>query len=117
MNYILWIQDLLDTTSDSYKDVYDPERELLGLDIGTGASCIYPLLGCSQRPNWRFAGTGRLLNATLGEAWLNLLDIDDKSIQFAKQNVQENGLQSRIKLLQTQPADSLLPLDKMKLEK
>jgi 23S rRNA (adenine1618-N6)-methyltransferase len=59
LNYILWIQGLLDTTSDSYKDVYDPEREVLGLDIGTGASCIYPLLGCSQRSKWRFAGTGR----------------------------------------------------------
>lgn len=32
----------------------------MGLDIGVGASCIYGLLGCSQRPNWRFAGTGEL---------------------------------------------------------
>jgi 23S rRNA A1618 N6-methylase RlmF len=59
LNYLLWIQGLLDTTSDNYADIYDPEREVLGLDIGTGASCIYPMLGCAQRPNWRFAGTGK----------------------------------------------------------
>ncbi|KUJ16479.1 DUF890 domain protein [Mollisia scopiformis] len=100
LNYIIWIQNLLDTTSDSYNDKYDPEREVLGLDIGTGASAIYPLLGCSQRPQWRFAGT----------------DIDDKSLQFARQNVLENELQSRIKLLKTQPSDPLLPLDKMGFE-
>jgi len=45
------------------------------------------------------------------------LDIDDKSIQFAKLNVQANGLQSRIMLLQTKPDDPLLPLEKMKVEK
>ncbi|KAL5325802.1 hypothetical protein ACEPPN_006935 [Leptodophora sp. 'Broadleaf-Isolate-01'] len=100
LNYILWIQRLLDSASDSYTDIYDAEREVLGLDIGTGASCIYPLLGCTQRPKWRFAGT----------------DIDDKSLQFAKQNVKDNNLQNRIKLLQTQPDDPLLPLDKMGFE-
>ncbi|CAL3971403.1 unnamed protein product [Diplocarpon coronariae] len=100
VKYILWIQGLLDSTSDSYTDAYDPEREVLGLDVGTGASCIYPMLGCAQRPNWRFAGT----------------DVDDKSFGFAKQNVLANGLQSRIKLLQTQPDGPLLPLDKMGFE-
>ncbi|TVY75657.1 U6 small nuclear RNA (adenine-(43)-N(6))-methyltransferase [Lachnellula suecica] len=100
LNYLLWIQALLDTTSDGYTDVYDPEREVLGLDIGTGASCIYPMLGCAQRPNWRFAAT----------------DIDDKSMQFAKTNVQLNSLQNRIKLLQTQKPDPLLPLDMMKFQ-
>lgn len=58
LNYLLWIQSLLDTTSESYSDAFDAERQVIGLDIGTGASCIYPLLGCSQRPKWRFAGTG-----------------------------------------------------------
>lgn len=51
-NYILWLKDLLDTTS------YDePGRKAVGLDIGTGASCIYPLLGCAQR-EWSFIATG-----------------------------------------------------------
>ena len=59
LKYLLWVQSLLDSTSDSYMEKYDPEREVSGLDIGTGASCIYPLLGCSQRSNWRFIGTGK----------------------------------------------------------
>lgn len=92
-SYILWVQDLLDTTSEEYSDRYDPDREVVGLDMydlpfllspslsrhvpftdwirkkqkgltkisynrGTGASCIYPLLGCAQRPRWRFIATG-----------------------------------------------------------
>jgi 23S rRNA (adenine1618-N6)-methyltransferase len=32
-NYILWLQDLLDTTGDDYRDKYDPEREVVGLDM------------------------------------------------------------------------------------
>lgn len=34
-----------------------PDEKVIGLDIGTGASCIYPLLGCAQRP-WSFIATG-----------------------------------------------------------
>lgn len=123
LNYLLWIQGLLDTTSDSYADTYDPEREVLGLDIGTGASCIYPMLGCAQRPNWRFAGTGTVptvptaQNSNSTNVLIATSDIDEKSMQFAKTNVQQNGLQNRIKLLQTQKSDPLLPLDIMKFEK
>lgn len=32
-NYILWLQDLLDTTSDDYRDKYDPDREVVGVDM------------------------------------------------------------------------------------
>jgi predicted O-methyltransferase YrrM len=45
------------------------------------------------------------------------IDINEKSFQFASQNVQLNGLQNRIKLLQTQPDDPLIPLDAMGFEK
>jgi len=44
-------------------------------------------------------------------------DIDEKSMPFAKTNVQKNGLQNRIKLLQTQKSDPLLPLDIIKFER
>lgn len=33
LNYILWVQDLLDTTGREYRDEYDPDREVQGLDM------------------------------------------------------------------------------------
>jgi 23S rRNA A1618 N6-methylase RlmF len=42
----------MDTTSYG-----EPGRKLSGLDVGTGASCIYPLLGTAQRA-WCFVATG-----------------------------------------------------------
>ncbi|RAL61080.1 hypothetical protein DID88_010421 [Monilinia fructigena] len=100
LNYILWLQDLVDTSSDTYTDSYSLDRQVHGLDIGTGASCIYPLLGCTQRPLWRFTGT----------------DVDDRSISFARQNVQSNGLQSRVQLIQTKPQGPLIPLDEISVD-
>lgn len=44
-------------------------------------------------------------------------DTDEKSMEFAKQNVQQNGLETRIKLLKTQNNGPLLPLDIMKIER
>jgi 23S rRNA (adenine1618-N6)-methyltransferase len=32
-NYVLWIQDLLDSTSDDFREKYDPTREIVGLDM------------------------------------------------------------------------------------
>ncbi|KAH0525459.1 hypothetical protein TsFJ059_007824 [Trichoderma semiorbis] len=91
-NYILWLKDLLDTTS------YDePGRKVVGLDIGTGASCIYPLLGCAQRA-WSFIAT----------------DIDEKSLEWAKKNVKLNDFDSRIQVIGRQPDDALIPLDHLK---
>ncbi|KAK4097688.1 hypothetical protein N658DRAFT_500200 [Parathielavia hyrcaniae] len=87
-NYILWLKDLMDTTS------YEPAgRKLCGLDIGTGASCIYPLLGTAQRP-WSFLAT----------------DIDEKSLEYARTNVKLNQLEAWIRLLKRKPDDPLVPL-------
>lgn len=97
--------------------MYDAERDVLGLDVGTGASCIYPLLGCSQRPKWRFAGTGRNSCVIIWQLLTIRVDIDEKSLQFAKQNVQDNELQQRIKLLKTTSDGPMFPLDKMGLQK
>ncbi|KAI6778266.1 uncharacterized protein J7T54_004173 [Emericellopsis cladophorae] len=93
-NYILWLKKLLDSTS------YEPRHEgVLGLDIGTGASCIYPLLGCTQRP-WSFIAT----------------DIDAKSLEFAQKNVKRNGLDAKIRLVPRQPTDKLIPLDDLGID-
>ena len=51
------------------------------LDIGTGANCIYPLLGESEY-GWNFVGA----------------DIDEGAFQSAKANVEKNNLQSKIEI-------------------
>ncbi|ETI19549.1 hypothetical protein G647_09383 [Cladophialophora carrionii CBS 160.54] len=84
-NYILFIQRLLDDTSPDFHQGYDRERQVLGLDIGTGSSAIYPLLACAQRPRWRFLCT----------------EIDDKNRQYAQRNISANNLGSRIRMIDT----------------
>lgn len=87
-NYILWLKDLLDSTT------YDaPGGRLVGIDIGTGASCIYPMLGCTQRP-WYFIAA----------------DIDDDSLSWAKKNVEQNDLQTRIQLVRSDPNGPIIPI-------
>ncbi|KAI1986460.1 hypothetical protein LOZ51_006054 [Ophidiomyces ophidiicola] len=117
-NYILWLQDLVDSTANRYTDSYDPERAVAGLDIGTGASCIYPLLGCAQRPAWTFLATG---TSPPPPAFLCLVesnrqlilqsDIDESNIHHARRNIDRNGLQARIRLTRTRPEDPLIQLD------
>ncbi|KAK4506114.1 hypothetical protein PRZ48_004079 [Zasmidium cellare] len=94
-NYVRWIQELLDTTSEDYRETFDSERRVTGLDIGVGASCVYGLLACSSRETWRMLGT----------------DVDGYSLRCARRNVEINDLQDRIRLHQTQPDGPLLPLD------
>ncbi|KXX79225.1 Methyltransferase-like protein 16 [Madurella mycetomatis] len=93
-SYILWLKDLMDTTSYAQAG-----GKLCGLDVGTGASCIYPLLGTAQRP-WFFIAT----------------DIDAKSLSYAKRNVELNGLGDRIRLLERKAGDALVPLDEEGIE-
>ncbi|KAG1816718.1 S-adenosyl-L-methionine dependent methyltransferase [Suillus subaureus] len=72
LNYVLWLQDIVKFTCGS--------ATVRGLDIGTGASAIYPLLACSIEHTWNFVAT----------------DIDERSVQFAKQNVSQNSMDNRI---------------------
>ena len=57
------------------------EADVQVLDVGVGASCIYPLLG-NALFNWKFVGS----------------DIDDKSLQIAKKNIDKNFLANVIEL-------------------
>ncbi|KAI1497850.1 hypothetical protein F5X99DRAFT_395375 [Biscogniauxia marginata] len=95
-NYILWLKDLLDSSASSYLDQYDPTRQVTGLDIGTGASLIYPLLGCAQRP-WSFIAT----------------DVDPRSLSYARKNAELNNYQSRIRVVDRIVTDLLIPLDEL----
>lgn len=69
------------------------EGEVKVLDIGVGASCIYPLLGNAEY-GWKFLGT----------------DIDKKSIDRAEKILKKNQLKDVIKLKQ-QPDSSHIFLD------
>ncbi|KAJ5665428.1 uncharacterized protein N7477_007876 [Penicillium maclennaniae] len=101
LNYILWLQDLLDSTAGTIKEGYDPDREVIGLDVGTGCCSIYPLLGCRIRPRWRFLAT----------------EIDEKNARTAEHNVKLNELDSRIRIVRTDPRGPLFPLDKFDLKR
>lgn len=73
---------------------------LLTFTSGIGASCIYPLLGCSTRPKWRFGGT----------------DIDSANLSSATRNVRLNNLQSRVRLHESSPNGPVIPLDDLGIE-
>ncbi|KAI1809654.1 hypothetical protein GGS20DRAFT_590379 [Poronia punctata] len=98
-NYILWLKQLMDTTSPSFSDRYEPDRQVTGLDVGTGASLIYPLLGCVQRPGWHFIAT----------------DVDTESLANARLNAAINGLETRIRIVRRATSDALIPLDELGL--
>ena len=69
-DYIHYIADLLASSNNGII----PEGETVqGLDIGTGANCIYPIIGNSTY-GWSFVGT----------------DIDEKAIQNCKKIIQDN---------------------------
>ncbi|KAJ5775742.1 uncharacterized protein N7511_000753 [Penicillium nucicola] len=97
LNYILWLQDLLDSTTGELKSGYDSSREVVGLDIGTGCISIYPLLGCTSRPGWTFIAT----------------DIDSNNIYSAQHNVQMNKLEHRIRVINTDAEGLLFPLNNL----
>ncbi|GAA5804994.1 hypothetical protein HPULCUR_010507 [Helicostylum pulchrum] len=87
LNYILWLEDLIADTT--------PANDIIGIDIGVGASCIYPLLGCAVNESWKFIGT----------------DIDPRSIASATENVARNGLQDRITIITNPDPNTIFILD------
>jgi len=84
-DYLHHIADLLSAHN---AGVIPEGKGLTGLDIGMGASCIYPILGVSEY-GWKFIGS----------------DIDAESIESAKKIVDENtSLQDMVECrLQEEP--------------
>ncbi|KAJ6542267.1 ribosomal RNA large subunit methyltransferase F-like protein [Mycena sp. CBHHK59/15] len=80
LNYVLWIQDILQATGSA--------GPVHGVDIGTGASAIYPLLACKLEPDWSFITT----------------DVDDVSLASARSNLAQNGLLARVDVVPTTTA-------------
>ena len=82
VDYIHHIADLLKSTNTENQQV---------LDIGTGASCVYPLLGHAEY-GWHFVGT----------------DIDENSLYFAQENINKNRLEKFITLRHQTDASKIL---------
>jgi len=97
-DYIHHLADLLASTN---KGIIPEGENVMGLDIGIGANCIYPIIGYSSY-GWSFVGT----------------DIDEKALQNSKKIIAENPkLIDAISLqLQTEPRfifkNIILPEDK-----
>ncbi|KAL0062983.1 hypothetical protein AAF712_010114 [Marasmius tenuissimus] len=90
LNYVLWIQDIVRACQ-----AVTGEGDATGIDIGTGASAIYPLLACRLEPRWKFVVT----------------ELDDLSEEYARGNVKSNNLNDRIQILKaSQTGPLLLPL-------
>ncbi|KAI0687801.1 S-adenosyl-L-methionine dependent methyltransferase [Cerioporus squamosus] len=84
LNYILWLEDVIEAVALAELSGDPVRRVVRGLDIGTGASAIYPLLGCSTHSNWTFTAT----------------EIDTLSIEYARRNVLQNSLGESISVVQ-----------------
>lgn len=69
-DYIHYIADLL---AESNNGIIPEGENIVGLDIGIGANCIYPIIG-NETYQWSFVGT----------------DIDENAIQNCKKIISEN---------------------------
>nr|CAG4651750.1 EOG090X04JL [Triops cancriformis] len=69
-NYILWIEDLINKAEDVH-----------GIDIGTGASCIYPIL-VAKKNRWKMLATEK----------------DPLNFEYAEKNVKANKFDSLIQV-------------------
>lgn len=72
LNYILWIEDILEYCKLHFN--------ITGIDIGTGCCSIFPLLA-TKLNDWRFIAT----------------EIDTENIFYAELNCSKNNLSDRIK--------------------
>uniref|UniRef100_A0A1Q3F2P4 U6 small nuclear RNA (adenine-(43)-N(6))-methyltransferase n=1 Tax=Culex tarsalis TaxID=7177 RepID=A0A1Q3F2P4_CULTA len=80
LNYVLWLEDI-----EGALGWRKNRAGIRGLDIGCGASCIYPLLGVARnRSRWRMVG----------------LEQAKDSVESARGNVERNGLTEAIQVVE-----------------
>ena len=79
LNYLLWVEDLLSTLPKQIAEK-DAEKEVIrGLDIGTGATAVYPLLA-TKHLGWSMVGT----------------EASPESLATARANVARNYLEEKV---------------------
>jgi methyltransferase len=77
LNVLLWIQDVLRAAEIVTEGV---SQKVVGLDVGCGANCVFPLVGV-RHFDWDFVAT----------------EADEEAVACARRNVTANGLDDRIK--------------------
>ncbi|XP_002742468.2 RNA N(6)-adenosine-methyltransferase mettl16-like, partial [Saccoglossus kowalevskii] len=82
LNYIHWVEDLI-RDNGAYRGSH-----IHGIDIGTGASCIYPLLG-----------------ARLNEWHITATETDPVNVFYAKENIEKNNMNDKIKVIESSEDD------------
>ncbi|GLU02758.1 hypothetical protein SLE2022_199960 [Rubroshorea leprosula] len=91
-NYIHWIEDLL--ASDIIPKPHGDNYNVRGFDIGTGANCIYPLLGASLL-GWSFVAS----------------DMTDVALEWAERNVKSNPhISNLIEIRKVRHCEESLPI-------
>lgn len=89
-DYVHYLADLL-AESNGVGNTYPTGKKVRVLDIGSGANCIYPIVG-SQSYGWQFVGS----------------DIDALAIKVASVIVQSNNcLSKQVKLLHQKDSESV----------
>ena len=87
--YVQWLKNdllpLLCETNDYFTSM--ETLKYRGIDIGTGSSCIYPILFTSNNNEWKMIAT----------------EIDAYSVESARANVKANQLQDRIQIHLVKP--------------
>lgn len=92
LNYIHWLEDVLAASRAG--------KCIKGIDIGTGSSCIYPILSCKLHDDWTFLAT----------------EVDDKNFMFTQKNIETNGMTERIKVKKVNAVDDTILCDAIKDE-
>jgi len=86
----LWIEDLIRYARDA--DVLNLTDHISGIDVGTGPSCVYPLLSATIHKDWVFVAT----------------DVDESSCLVARENVETNGLVDRIAVIHNDDGSKII---------
>lgn len=84
LNYLLWIEDLLKLVKPA------SEQQVHGIDIGTGACCIYPILA-ARKNSWNFTAT----------------EADEINYECSLKTLERNSLLSHVTLIKVNPETML----------
>nr|CAG4646188.1 EOG090X04JL [Macrothrix elegans] len=76
LNYLLWIEDLLKLSNAEH------HKQIHGIDLGTGACCIYPILA-AKKFDWHFTAT----------------EADEFNYETSVKTLQENNLNCHVKIV------------------